>query len=183
MHDHHSTSDVWKEYAAHEVTHSVAHYLTTLLELSQKQGYARVSDVARELDLARGSVSSQMKQLKEKGLVTEDENKVLFLSERGETIAKEIIHNRAVLISFFRDVLGVNPERSEIDACKMEHLLSRESAAHLLSLVKFLQGKHPAAQEFLSTFRCFELDCKGPEDCPVCQDECSISGIQDSFPV
>ena len=34
------SNEVWKEFAAHEVTHSVAHYLTTIQELRQLKGYA-----------------------------------------------------------------------------------------------------------------------------------------------
>lgn len=62
---------VWKTFAAQEVSHSVAHYLTTIFDLHTSHGYARVSDVARDLDLTKGSVSVQLKHLKEKGLVTE----------------------------------------------------------------------------------------------------------------
>ena len=65
-------NEVWKSFAAQEITHSMAHYLTTLLKLKGERGYARVSDVAKELEVTKGSVSTQMKHLKEKGLVITD---------------------------------------------------------------------------------------------------------------
>ncbi|MCZ6794778.1 MAG: metal-dependent transcriptional regulator, partial [Planctomycetota bacterium] len=61
-------NEVWKHFAEHQVSHSMAHYLTTIHELRSRQGYARVSDVAKELDVTKGSASVQVKHLKEKGL-------------------------------------------------------------------------------------------------------------------
>ena len=65
------SNEVWKEFAAHEVTHSVAHYLTTIQELRQLKGYAILKDVADDLQVTKGSASVQIKNLKERGLVTE----------------------------------------------------------------------------------------------------------------
>ena len=92
--------NVWKSFAANEVTHSMAHYLTTLLKLHDQRGYARVSDIAKELDVTKGSVSAQKKHLKEMGFVTEDDNKFLRLTEEGRAKAKEVLHNRHILIQF-----------------------------------------------------------------------------------
>ena len=162
----------WKSFAANEVTHSVAHYLTTLLDLHARRGYARVSDVAHELDVTKGSVSVQMKHLKEKGLVIEDEAHHLRLTPSGEGIAREVIHNRQILIQFLTSVLGIGPEQVEIDACKMEHLLSRETSHQLLALVQFLQSDEPVAKRFRECFREYKVSCPSLENCNLCSMEC-----------
>lgn len=164
--------NTWKSFAANEVTHSVAHYLTTLHDLHLKRGYARVSDVARELDVTKGSVSVQMKHLKEKGLVIEDENHHLRLTSSGEGIAREVSHNRQILIQFINSVLGVGPNRAEIDACKIEHLLSRETSHQLLALVQLLQSDEPAAKRFRERFRQYKVSCPSLENCNLCSVEC-----------
>ncbi len=39
-----------------ELTHSMAHYLLTIHKLKEEKGYARVTDIAKELGLTKGSV-------------------------------------------------------------------------------------------------------------------------------
>jgi len=164
--------NTWKSFAANEVTHSVAHYLTTLFDLHSRRGYARVSDVAKELDVTKGSVSVQMKHLKEKGLVIEDENRFLRLTPSGEVIAREVMHNRQILIQFINVVLGVPQDRAEIDACKIEHLLSRETSHQLLALVQLLQSDDPEACRLRERFREYKVSCPNIENCSLCSVEC-----------
>ena len=130
-----STTNVWKEFGENFITHSAAHHLLAILELSTKRGYARVSDVARRLDITTGSASSNLKTLKEKNLVVEDENRMLRLSEEGKTMAHSILMRRQLLRRFFTDVLGVDAKQSEIDSCKTEHLLSGETTSKLATFV------------------------------------------------
>ncbi|MGH9362861.1 MAG: metal-dependent transcriptional regulator [Thermoanaerobaculia bacterium] len=162
----------WKSFAANEVTHSVAHYLTTLFELHARRGYARVSDVAKELDVTKGSVSVQMKHLKEKGLVVEDDAHHLRLTQSGEGIAREVMHKRTILIRFISTVLGVEPDRAEIDACKIEHLLSKETCHQLLALVQLLLSDEPSAQKFRERLREYKISCPSLENCSLCSVEC-----------
>lgn len=126
-----STTDVWKEFSENQVTHSAAHHLLAIFELSKKRGYARVTDVAKFLDITTGSASTNLKNLKQKGLVSEDENRFLSLSDEGVKIAEAIIKRRSVLENFFTQVLGVSREQAEVDACKTEHLLSSETTAKM----------------------------------------------------
>jgi Mn-dependent DtxR family transcriptional regulator len=165
---------VWKSFAAHEVSHSMAHYLTTLHDLHKARGYARVSDVARELQVTKGSVSVQMKHLKEKGFVIEDENRFLQLTPLGESVAQDVRYNRQVLIRFISDVLGVGPEQAETDACKMEHLMSHETSRQILGLVQLLQSDDADARKFLRKFKHFKIRCPSLDECKLCDDQCLI---------
>lgn len=131
-----STHDVWKEFGENEITHSAAHHLLAILELTEKRGYSRVSDVAKFLDITTGSASTNLKGLKQKGLVEEDENKFLLLSDEGRKLAEAILHRRNVLEKFFISVLGVSEEQAGIDACKTEHLLSMETTAKMAEMTK-----------------------------------------------
>ncbi len=160
--------DSRKTIAAGEVSHSIAHHLTAIHELRARRGYARVSDVARELQLTKGSVSLQMKHLKERGLVEEDENRFLLLTPAGEAIAHEVIRSRQVLIEFMTGVLGITEEQARIDACKMEHLLSKETSHQLLAMVHLLQSDDAAARDFRDRFRDYTLRCAGGKSCPIC---------------
>jgi len=143
----------WKEFKANEISHSMAHYLVTLHDLHAGRGYARVSDVARELDVRKGTVSVQMRHLKEKGFVVEDENRFLQLTETGKTVARQVIYNRGTIVQFLHKVLEIDREAAEIDACKIEHLLSPEAGHQILALVQLLLSEDPSAKAFLKKLK------------------------------
>lgn len=125
------TTDVWKSFSENPISHSGAHHLLAVYELVSDRGYARVSDVARSLKITTGSASTNLKSLKHRGLVVEDENRFLSLSPEGKQLAEAIIDRRHTLISFLVDILEVSPDQAEIDACKTEHLLSIETTAKM----------------------------------------------------
>ena len=128
--------DVWKEFSENIITHSGAHHLLAILDLTKKRGYARVSDVARHLNITTGSASTNLKSLKQKGFVEEDDNKFVTLSDEGRKLAEAIVSRRSILLSFFIEVLGVDAEQAEIDACKTEHLLSKETTSRMAEFAK-----------------------------------------------
>jgi len=126
----------WKEFDSGGVTHSVSHHLAAIAHLTERHGYARAVDVARYLEITRGSVSLALKSLKGRGLVLEDHNRFLMLSEEGQRIVDRIRARRRVVRRFFEEVLGVESERAETDACKVEHLLSDEVCKRLEAFLK-----------------------------------------------
>lgn len=142
-------NEVWKEYEENTLTHSAAHYLMTIRELLEDRGYARVTDIARRLNITRGSCSISLKSLKRRGLVVEDDNKFLDLSDEGRRLAALIERNDELLEFLFRDVLGVDEANAEIDACKIEHLLSIETSRRLAAFIACIQSGGPAAKAFL----------------------------------
>lgn len=123
--------DVWKQFEENNLTHSAAHHMLAILELREKRGYARVTDVARHLNITSGSASTNLKNLKAKNLIIEDENRFLTLSPEGEALARAVIARKNLFEKFFVEVLKVSPIQAEIDACKTEHLISTETANKL----------------------------------------------------
>ena len=167
------TKEVWKEFEDNLLTHSAAHYLMTIHELLESQGYARVTDIAKRMNITRGSCSISLKPLKKRGWVVEDQNRFLQLSDEGRRLAMVVEQNDELLETFFRDVLGVDPEQAEIDACKIEHLLSVESSVKLASFIKCLKEDASAARAFREYLARQNSQCTHDiADCPVCQKVC-----------
>lgn len=166
-------NEVWKEYEENTLSHSAAHYLMTIRELLEDRGYARVTDIARRLSITRGSCSISLKPLKRRGLVVEDENKFLLLSEEGQRLASLVERNDELLETFFRDVLGVDPTHAEIDACKIEHLLSIETSRRLAAFISCMQSDDPAARTFHKLLKEHQAACTEDADtCEVCGANC-----------
>ena len=132
--------DIWKQFEENNITHSAAHHLTAILELKEKRGYARVTDVAKHLNITTGSASTNLKSLKGKGFILEDDNRFLALTQEGEAIAKAVLSRKGILEKFLTDILKVSKEQAEIDACKTEHLISSETAKKLAKFMVEFTG-------------------------------------------
>jgi len=169
---------VWKEFEDNQVTHSMAHYLMAIQELLKEHGYARVTDVARALEITPGSASVSIKALKAKGFVTEDRNRFLGLTELGGKVAHDVHMANRSFIHFFSEILGVSTEQAEIDSCKIEHLVSSQTREKLILFLKYL-ATNPEAKKVITSFPGFEYECPGPETCNLCDDDkCELQCIE-----
>ena len=171
--------EVWKEFEANELTHSAAHHLLAIHERGLEYGgWARVSDIARQLGITRGSVSINLRALKKRGLVATDEHRMVKLSPKGLKIAQGVMAKKATLMAFLTDVLGVPGEQAEIDSCKIEHLISHPTSERLVHFVRFMVSADPAAQELLMRFRDFDDHCPDSKTCEVCKGHCLVEELQ-----
>ncbi|MFM1922079.1 MAG: hypothetical protein RLZZ303_3713 [Candidatus Hydrogenedentota bacterium] len=137
----------WREFERNPLSHSMAHYLMAIDSLRGDLGYARSTDVADMLEVSRGAASMALSQLKKRGWVTEDPNRMLLLTEEGEKIARSVEHNFVILSYFFESVLQVDSDTARGDACKMEHLMSMDTGKRLLWLVSKLMDDDATAEK------------------------------------
>ena len=114
---------------------SSENYLETILVLSQRLPAVRSIDVATELDFKKSSVSVAMKNLRESGYITVTEAGYIFLTESGKGIA-DMIYERHNLLTAWLEFLGVDAKTATEDACRMEHVISKESFEAIKEQVK-----------------------------------------------
>lgn len=165
--------EVWKRFEENQLTHSAAHYLMTINTLLTEHGYARVTDIAKHLNITRGSCSISLRPLKKRGLVVEDDNKFLQLSSEGKRLAEVVERNDELLETLFRDVLGVDAEQAEIDACKIEHLLSIESSVKLANFIHLINSDKAVVNTFLKELRAHRTACSHDAgECEICHSVC-----------
>ncbi|MBD5541764.1 MAG: metal-dependent transcriptional regulator [Lachnospiraceae bacterium] len=105
---------------------SAENYLETILILSKKLPVVRSVDIATELGFKKSSVSIAMKNLREKNHITVTDAGFIYLTDSGSEIA-EMIYERHQLLSEWLIRLGVPSEIANQDACKIEHVISKES--------------------------------------------------------
>ncbi len=173
--------DTWKEFEQNVISHSAAHHLMAVDDLVSRLGYARVSDIARQLNITRGSVSISLKPMKEAGLVLQDENRHLRLSEKGQRLVDAVKTKRRLIERLFAEVLGVSPEQAEIDACKLEHLTSNETARRLVAFFRFVDSHDAIVRDFLARWQNFEQSCgSDPQACPTCVEKCMARDVNES---
>ena len=108
------------------INESSENYLETILILSKRLPVVRSVDIAEELGFKKSSISVAMKNLREKGHIVVNKSGFITLTESGRQIA-EMIFERHELISDWLTSLGVDPAIAAEDACRMEHVISKES--------------------------------------------------------
>lgn len=108
------------------VNESAENYLETILILSRKRPVVRSVDIAEELGFKKSSVSVAMKHLREKEHITVTKEGFIYLTDTGREIA-EMIYERHERLSEWLTRLGVDPKVAAEDACRIEHVISKES--------------------------------------------------------
>lgn len=109
---------------------SAENYLETIYRLSKELPVVRSVDVANELGYKKSSVSIAMKNLREKNHITVTDAGFIYLTDTGREIA-EMIYERHEVLSSWLIKLGVPADIASEDACKLEHVLSKETYAAL----------------------------------------------------
>ena len=117
------------------INESAENYLETILVLSKKLPVVRSVDISNELGFKKSSVSIAMKNLREKGHITVTDAGYIYLTESGKQIS-DMIYERHELLSSWLVRLGVPEEIATEDACRIEHVISKESFAAIKNHVK-----------------------------------------------
>ena len=113
------------------ITPALENYLKTILELNEYKGEARVTGISNRLSVTKATVSQTVKKLMKYGLAEKDAYGSILLTDSGKAKAIEIRNRNLVIKDFLTEVLGVDKQVSEKDACKMEHLVSCETLEKL----------------------------------------------------
>lgn len=118
------------------LTPSLEDYIEIIYILGAGTEPVGMSEVAKVLGISKPSVSRAVRTLKLKSLVIQEKYGKIILTPKGESVAKEIYSKHRMLSEFFMNVLGVSEKVAEIDACKIEHLLSTETLEKIKKILK-----------------------------------------------
>jgi len=122
------------------ITATIEDYLERILLLSEEEGHARVTEMAKLLGISKASVTEMIAKLKSNGFVDFEKYGTITLTEKGRKIAIKVKERHDILKSFLV-LIGVNEENSNKDCCVMEHNLSKETTDKLKVFIEFLQEK------------------------------------------
>ncbi len=97
-------------------------YLEAVFKLSGGEP-VRPGQLAEALGVSAPTVTSQLKRLQRKGLISRPSGKVA-LTEDGRAEALRVIRGHRLSERFLADVLGIPLEEVHEEACRLEHALS-----------------------------------------------------------
>lgn len=120
---------------------SMEDYLRAIYFLERQSGAVRVKNIAKQMEITMPSVSSALKNLEKQGLVCHPRYDFVGLTPEGFRIAEEVNKRHQVIKDFLSQILGIEHEIAEKDACGMEHSISPETLESLLHFLETASGK------------------------------------------
>lgn len=127
-----------RRHTAGTITSSQEDYLERIYDLSLIDEHVRSIDVARALNVSRASVNKSLGGLRDEGYIEQEPYGTITLTKKGRAIAKEVRTRHNALRAFLTEVLKVDYETADIDACEMEHAISKHTADRLYAYLKDL---------------------------------------------
>lgn len=121
---------------AQRLSGSMEDYLETIYLLGKKRKLVRVRDIAKEMSITMPSVTGALKTLEQLELVNHPRYDMVFLTSKGNRLARAVYQRHLVLKSFLVHVLGIDPKIAESDACGMEHAVSPQTLERLVHFMK-----------------------------------------------
>ena len=116
-------------------------YLEAVSLCANSEGVARVSDIRDMLGVKTPSVTGAMKALAQRGYVRHQPYSGIELTVKGRRAAEDVKKRHAILSRFLTQVIGVSPKIADMDACKMEHAVSRETLEKLHDYLRKQTGE------------------------------------------
>ncbi len=114
-------------------------YLKVLYRLQLDNEVGRVRDMAKGLGVTASTVSAVLKKLERAGLVIHDHYGTVKLTPAGTRAAECVVRRFEIIKALLVEVLGLDAEAAEVDACVMEHAASPATVNRMESMIHFVR--------------------------------------------
>ena len=153
---------------------TVEEYVEVIDDLLSANPVARVKDIAAARGVTLPTVSSAMDKLQELGLAKHEHYGFVTLTEEGKVLASELDTIHRTFKKLFVEVLGVEEETAEKDACNLEHYISPGTQEALLKFLIYLENCPRGSEKMLKLYHDCFLFTDQMENCG----ECSLSVLK-----
>lgn len=125
-------------------------YMENISMLLKEHDVVRVKDIAKKLNIKMPSVTAALQKLKEKGLVDYEKYGHVQLTAKGKEVADSIYEKHSFLTEFFKDILSMDTQKAEEEACKLEHHLSSDASNRMQRFVEFYKQEQLDGQQWIN---------------------------------
>lgn len=122
-----------------ELTSQGEDYLETIYHLRAERGLARARDIALRLGVHKSTVTGALHGLAQKGLVEYTPYEAAGLTAEGERRALDVIHRHEVIGRFLSEVLMLDAQRSQENACRIEHAIGPRLVERFMEFSAFFE--------------------------------------------
>ncbi len=112
-------------------------YIETIYILEKREGSARTGKISAEMKVRSPSVTEMLRRLQEDGYVEYEPWKGVRLTASGKRTALRLMKTHKTIADFL-EIIGIERELAEIDACQIEHYVSSQTVKKLRKFVQFV---------------------------------------------
>lgn len=141
-------------------------YLESIARLAKDTGEAHVQEIADKLSVHKSTVTAALRSLADKGLIYYQAYRPARLTAKGSKIADEVVRRHEALRSFLGDVLLLDAETAERNACQLEHAIDKKALDCLMTYSDFVQNCPRGGAKWI---RGFEYYCREGRDNSRCE--------------
>jgi Mn-dependent DtxR family transcriptional regulator len=117
-------------------TPSMEDYIEQIYILIEDKGYARVSDIAENLQVHPSSVTKMVQKLDRDQYLNYEKYRGLILTPKGKKVGKRLVY-RHELLEQFLEIIGVDHDNIYEDVEGIEHHMSWNSIDRIGDLVQY----------------------------------------------
>ncbi|MEM2843072.1 MAG: metal-dependent transcriptional regulator [Candidatus Bathyarchaeia archaeon] len=112
-----------------KISSAIEEFLEAIYKLQKENGVAKTTRLAKELNVALGTVTNTVEKMERKNLIVHTVYKGVKLTKKGEALALSVIRRHRLSERLLTDFLSVNWDEAHEKACLLEHGLSDEVAS------------------------------------------------------
>ena len=111
-------------------TENTEDYLELIADLLNKNGEARIVDIADQLGIAQATANKTVKRLQLQGYVNKEPYRSIFLTLKGQKIASHSKKRHKIVYDFLIN-LGVDYQTASADSEGIEHHVSQKTLSKM----------------------------------------------------
>ncbi|MEF8874997.1 MAG: metal-dependent transcriptional regulator [Candidatus Thermoplasmatota archaeon] len=114
-------------------------YLEVIYLFEKRDGRATTGKISSELDVKPPSVTEMLRKLEEEGYLEYEPYEGARLTKVGREIAENLMISHETIADFL-EIIGVEDGQAELDACELEHHISKSTLDKLKKFIEFIDG-------------------------------------------
>ncbi len=144
-----SHNELEDRYQDTGLTSHMEDYMEAIAMLMVDNKVVRVKDIAKKLDIKMPSVTAALNKLKDLALIEYEKYGFIELTEKGQQVAANVYNKHTCISEFFERVLLMDPEKSDSEACKVEHALDPVTCIRIHRFLDFFNSEEAEQSEWI----------------------------------
>jgi Mn-dependent DtxR family transcriptional regulator len=131
----------FKEYMKKDcksLTASMEDYLEMIYRLSIDNGFTRINELSKALNVQSPSATKMVQRLAELKLLKYEKYGVLLLEQEGKTLGNELLTRHNIIESFIK-IIGVDKTDALQETEKIEHTVSKKTIKCIEDFIEFIK--------------------------------------------
>jgi DtxR family Mn-dependent transcriptional regulator len=128
-------------------------YLETIYRISRDRDTVGVTEVAKARQVTVPSARTAVARLIRSGLVRQEHYGKIILNATGERLGAEIYGAHRTLRRFLSDVLLLDPDTADAEACRLEHGLSKATLRRLTLFLDVIHSCNSGAPSCMGIYK------------------------------